>query len=377
MMHNLAYSKKQVKRNLRPKLPDRYMGLLRMPYKTIRKPGSIKKHLNRLRYDRSVLRRSKIDFIPPIFVATITDNCNLRCPTCLYLLRDPDKFTPSYITAEKFRAALEKYKAPKMAETVFLTGGEPLLHPEIEDLVSICKDHGLTVKISTNGVLIKNKISRLSRVDYINVSMDAYDYESYEKARGGAQAGFDSIMEGLGMLRERDMNFSVSYLLSTGNIAAIDKMLELSERIKPRFVVFHNINPHGSKGYTPLTLQDENTRIFLAKMLERRNFPFDVRLPHIFDPESPSFREAKCVQPWYYFCFNSDGDVSYCCHLSHGGNIGNIHKDYDFNTPKMVSFREVVIKGDIQGSCLYCQRRFMGKEFARFSSKAKRWTIER
>lgn len=357
------------------KLFDGQKSLLKLSYNVIKNPKNLRRHLNRYRYDKGVLRKSEIDFTPPIFIATIIDNCNLRCPTCLYLLEDPDKFFSNYISSDKFCQVLEKYNKEMRAETIFLTGGEPLLHPDFDQLVDICKEYSLSPKISTNGTLVKSKISSLLKLDYVNVSIDAYDYESYKKYRGGTPEQFDSLMGGLRALKQNGVYFSMSYLLSTENISEVDKMIALAEEIKPNFVYFHNINPHGCEQYKPLTIQDENTKIFLKKLLKRSDYPFNIDVSVIFDPKSPSFLQAKCIQPWYYFCFNSVGDVSYCCHLSHDANIGNVFNDYNLNSQEMVTFRKDIMRSKVAKSCLYCQRRFMGKEFGSFDSKNGKWVI--
>lgn len=366
---------KQLRHSFKSKLPESIKPFFRFFYNIIRKPKRIKNYLNRLHYDRSVLRKLEIDFVPPVFVATITDDCNLRCPTCLYLLGDPNKFTSSYMRPDKLRQVLEKYNKKRKAEIIFLSGGEPLLHPQLDEIVDICRENSASIRISSNGILVKNKIHSLSKLDYVNVSVDGYDYESYKEYRGGTPKQFDLVIEGLVELKKRGIHFSISYLLMIENLCAIEKMIGLAEKINPDFVSFHNINPHGNQQYSPLTIKDRETKLFLEKILKRTDYPFDIDLPTIFDTERASFQNAKCIQPWYFLCFGSTGDISYCCHLAHNRDVGNIFMDYNLNSPEMVSFRQDIIKGSILNSCLYCQRRFMNKEFGKFYAKSKEWFI--
>lgn len=109
------------------------------------------------------------------------------------------------------------------------------------------------------------------------------------------------MIEGLNTLKKAGTHFSISYLLMAKNIFAIEKMVELAERIKPDFVSFHNINPHGCQEYKPLTIQDKNTKLFLEGILKRSDYPFDIDLSVIFDTECKRFKNAKCIQPWYFF----------------------------------------------------------------------------
>ena len=249
------------------------------------------------------------------------------------------------------------------------------MNPKIDNLINIAREYGLSVKISTNGILLRDKIASVEKLDYVNVSMDSYDYESFKKYRGGTQKQFDMIMDGLKLLKQKGVFFSMSYILSSENLQEVDKMIEIAESIGPQFVYFHNINPHGCEQFKPLTLQDENTKVFLEKMQKRCDYSFDITVSTIFDTKLPSFREAQCIQPWYALCCNTIGDISYCCHLAHDPKIGNIFDGYDFNSPEMVKFREDILAKKIPQSCLYCQRRFMGQYFCRFDSKRKEWFV--
>lgn len=336
-------------------------------------------HLNRMRYQREVLREPSIGFVPPIFVATITDQCNLRCPNCLFILNPDNKFFTSFISPQKFRDVLERHNAAN-AETLFLTGGEALLHPELDEIIAIGREYGLSVKMSTNGLLLAKKVKTVAKMDYVNVSMDSYDADTFEKYRGGTKKQFEAIMEGLEALKGLGINFSVSFVLSSENLHESEKMLDFARRTKARTVIFHNINPHGDPSFNSLNMRDAKTRQWVADMTGRTDYPFDVTLPAIFDPDSAAFSRTRCIQPWYYFSFNSIGDVSLCCHLEHDAKYGNAFEGKAFNAPNMVEFRRDVIKGDLstplmKRSCVSCQRRFMSEELGTFDSGARKWVM--
>lgn len=343
--------------------------LLRLLYHNAKNPAEQARHLNYYRYRRRVLRNPQVNYTPPVFIATITENCNLRCPPCLYVLQNPDKFFKSFIGVEKFRGILEKYNKKRKTEVIFLTGGEPLLHPRFDELVHICRDYNMAVKTSTNGLLVKDNILSLIKLDYINVSVDSYDYDSFYRYRGGTPKQYEMLKESLKILKGSRVNFSMSFLISEANVSEMPRMIEFAEFFRPTHIYFHNINPHGCEQYKPLT-----SRGCLDEVLGRDDYRLDIHISYIFDTKSPSFLRSKCIQPWYYFCFNSVGDISFCCHLEHDSEIGN-WLSYDFNSPRMVDFRNDIISGKIMNSCLYCQRRFTEDgEFAFFDSSQGKWS---
>lgn len=361
--------------NLKSILSIRQKACINFVINCIKSPLEIKSHVNFFCYEWEVLEKDQINFTPPIFAATIIDQCNLRCPTCLWLLQDPNKFFNNYLSVDNFRTILEKYNAKTTGKVVFLGGGEPLLHPQFAELVDISRDYGLIPKISTNGILIEKHILALKKLDYVNVSLDAYNYESFKINRGGSPEQFDKIITGLNLLKENGINFSMSFLLSTKNLAETNSMMEFAEQIGPNFVYFHNINPHGNHSINPLTINDKDTQVFLKKFINKTDFKFDITIGAIFDTESEAFNKGRCIQPWFYFCFNSVGDVGYCCHLEHNKKIGNVFEDYDLNSAAMKTFRKNMIEGKFPASCQYCQRRFMGKEYAVFTAQDKKWSV--
>jgi len=371
--------KNVVSHKISPHLSEGQFSLLRLIYKLLTSPKYFKAHVNNFQLAKQLFQDAEVDhFDTPVFTVSVNDSCNLRCPNCYYLLGDPDKFFNSHISLENFRETLDRFNKDKKAETLFLTGGEALIHPQFEELVDIGKEYNFRfIRVATNGVLVKRKLSALVNLDSINISMDSYDPATFYKYRGGTEKQYNQIIEGLDALNENGIKFSLSYVLSAENVCEAKKMIEFSERMGANLVHFHNINPHGSDDFTSLTMQDKNTVQFLEEIVSKSDYPFDLKLPPILDLESPSFIEGKCVQPWSQLVFNSLGKVAYCCHLDQDESIGNVFNGYDRNSTKMKEFRQAIISGKQSDmpSCRFCQRRFSGKEYGNFDASQKRWFI--
>ena len=378
-MLSIENIKNLVSYKIKPHLSKKQFSLLRLIYSSITSPKYLKSHQNNFKYSESVFRDAVVsEFVTPVFTVSVNDSCNLRCPNCLYLLENPDKFFNSHIPLDKFREALEKFDKDRDAETIFLTGGEALIHPQFEELVDICREYNFRfIRVATNGVLVKRKISAIAKLDSINISMDSYDSATFHKYRGGTEKQFNQIVEGLEALNEKGIEFSLSYVLSAENFFEVPKMIEFSEKAGASLVHFHNINPHGSDEFTPLMVNDENTVQFLNDLLSKTDYSFDIELPVIFDQNARIFDEGGCNQPWSQLVFNSLGKVAYCCHLDQDEAIGNVFNEYDRNSAKMKEFRKAIISGEQSEmvSCRFCQRRFMGHEFGRFDSSVNQWFI--
>ena len=90
-----------------------------------------------------------LDYPGKVACTVFTAQCNLRCPFChnadLVLAADDGLPMTSVEVTEYLRSRA------KVLDGVCITGGEPLLHKEIFDLLADIKSTGLEVKLDTNG----------------------------------------------------------------------------------------------------------------------------------------------------------------------------------------------------------------------------------
>lgn len=112
-----------------------------------------------------------------------TQGCNFRCPFCHNkdLLGNCKK--EGIIKEEEVFAYLEKRKG--LIDGVCISGGEPLLQPDIESFIAKVKEMGYMVKLDTNGSNPK-MLDTLIQKGYIDyVAMDVKnDFLNYEKTSG-------------------------------------------------------------------------------------------------------------------------------------------------------------------------------------------------
>ena len=92
---------------------------------------------------------SSRDFPGHISSTVFTGGCPFRCPYChnAQLVLEPDTL-PS-LAPEYFLSYLDSRKG--WLEGICFTGGEPLLHEDIEELIRVVRERGLLVKLDTNG----------------------------------------------------------------------------------------------------------------------------------------------------------------------------------------------------------------------------------
>jgi MoaA/NifB/PqqE/SkfB family radical SAM enzyme len=98
-----------------------------------------------------------------------TRRCNLACGYC----NEYDDFSPPIATDEMIRR-IDRL-AYLQTSIVTLSGGEPLLHPEIESIIKRIRDHGMIAGMITNGYLLTpKKIQALNEagLEHLQISID-------------------------------------------------------------------------------------------------------------------------------------------------------------------------------------------------------------
>ena len=313
-----------------------------------------------------------ISYIPSKFTFTIICKCNLRCPTCQYLINDPEMFEQAdYMPLDLYKSILLKYQ--DHMKRITLTGGEPLLHPEIGEFIDFARSLKISVGLPTNGILIKNKLSILKKVSgHIQISLDAYDHESFYMYRAGTEKQWQSMVEGMQLLSENNIKFNISFLISKSNADQIVRMLEFAKSVRPVLVNFHSFNPH--RGSIGLILREDDFSLknILSEIMRKKDYSYDIRLPIVFDLDSEYFKTKVCEYPWNGVYVSEKGFIAYCCQLAHDESIGNIGVNYDFNSPKMQNWRKMLLDHKLSKDCVYCHRRFIGDEII-FNARERSW----
>ena len=111
---------------------------------------------------------------------SVTDRCNFRCRYCMPRERfgENHTFLPrrAYLSFEEIEKVVIACR-PLGLEKVRITGGEPLLRPDLDDLISRISSTGVEVALTTNASLLSGQAPRLADagLDRVTVSLDALD----------------------------------------------------------------------------------------------------------------------------------------------------------------------------------------------------------
>src|SRR5512136_2136597 len=175
----------------------------------------------------------------------LTEGCNLACRHCWIAptFQAGEKKYPS-LDVDLFRSIISQAKALGLGG-VKLTGGEPLLHPRIREIIEIVKAEDLRLTMETNGVLCTPELARLiasCRNPFVSVSLDGADSETHEWMRG-VEGCYSKAVRGIKNLVDVGIHPQVIMSIVRRNHEQMEHMVRLAELAGANSVKFNLVQP--------------------------------------------------------------------------------------------------------------------------------------
>lgn len=150
---------------------------------------------------------SLVDWDGKITSVLFIGGCNFSCPFCHNAAVANDDPKLPNISWEEIKASLEHKLG--WLDGVVVTGGEPLMHPEIFELCLRIKDLGLSIKLDTNGSFpypLKQALA-LKLVDFVATDIKAPLNERYGVAAGRPLPNLATIRRSIKLLLESGVDY--------------------------------------------------------------------------------------------------------------------------------------------------------------------------
>lgn len=159
----------------------------------------------------------------------VSTRCGFSCRYCYHPLVPVD----DYISLDRLDVLFSDLKKAGV-ESVLLTGGDPMLRPDIDDVMELIHKHGVFYTLSTKSVLSNERIKKLydrAGLDRIQISLDSFDDEVEQKLIGVGPGYVDKIVNMIKYMQSIDMDVRIKAVLTSINAGCIsdylDKCVEL------------------------------------------------------------------------------------------------------------------------------------------------------
>ncbi|MEW8340712.1 MAG: heme d1 biosynthesis radical SAM protein NirJ [Candidatus Thiodiazotropha sp.] len=163
----------------------------------------------------------------PVVIWNLVRRCNLTCRHCYATSADKD-FPRELTTFEVFDVMddLKRFGVP----VLILSGGEPLMRPDILAISKRAKSMGFYVGLSSNGTLINEEtIVDIAEIgyDYVGISIDGMraTHDRFRRKQGA----FDESMRGIRFCRDAGLKVGLRFTLTQDNAAELPDLLRLMD----------------------------------------------------------------------------------------------------------------------------------------------------
>jgi heme d1 biosynthesis radical SAM protein NirJ len=303
----------------------------------------------------TVSRTNSANLPGPVVIWNLIRRCNLTCKHCYSISADTD-FKGELSTEEVFKVMddLKAFKVP----VLILSGGEPLLRPDIFEISKRSKEMGFYTSLSTNGTLIgPENIQQIAEVgyDYVGISIDGmrHTHDAFRRKEGA----FDAAMAGIRQCLDHGIKVGMRFTLTQDNAEDMPALLQMmDEEGIDKFYLSHlNYAGRGNKNRKD-DAQHRLTRKAMEILFENcltdiregknreyvtgNNDADGVYLLHWAQHHFPDHVEAlqTILEQW--------GGNSTGVNVSNIDNLGNVHPDtmwwnYDLGNVRERPFSEI------------------------------------
>jgi radical SAM protein with 4Fe4S-binding SPASM domain len=283
-----------------------------------------------------------------------TGACNLSCSYCR--ASASSKPDPEELSTKEALSFVESL-AP-LHPMLILSGGEPLLRPDIFQLAHRATSLGMRVSLASNGTTITPGVAdeiAACRISRVSVSLDAANREDHDRMRG--QGSFARAMQGIKCLSGK-VDFQINHTITGRNESDVPAMFDLAGRVGACALHFFFLVPTG-RGQVEDLLSPERQENLLHEIdREQAQHSLDVQVTcapqYARIARQRKRRAGGCLAGKSFVFVSRKGDVYPCGYFPL--KVGSI-REKNFieiweNAPELSALRERALTGKC-GSCSY------------------------
>ncbi len=196
----------------------------------------------------------------PVVVFNCTQRCNLSCMHC-YASCQHQQSNPNELTTSEAKALIDDL-AQFGVPVILFSGGEPIMRPDLIELLEYAVSQKMRAVISTNGTLITPELAQKFKeigLSYVGISLDGLP-EEHNILRRSPDA-FERAIQGIRNCLNAGVKVGVRLTIQKMNAHHIPQIFEIirDEKI-PRACFYHFVNCGNGADETDLLLSHQETR---------------------------------------------------------------------------------------------------------------------
>ena len=237
----------------------------------------------------------------------LTNYCNNRCPYCTYRRWELGKDAYA-MSLKEFKEYADTLLRLGVKGFILTGGGEPTIAPDFLKIARWLERKELHYGVNSNFNALK-----FIRPDYLKVSLDGWDEESYERARGVRmyQQTRRNIEAYAAWKKTKSPRTSLGIQMVATSVEAVRRFYEANRDLDVDYIVFRPKESTGGKDYSTPEAMAEATEIIQAVRDLQEG---DERVTLNFKWGLLGRTFVRCAASWAQIAVNERGEVMYCCH---------------------------------------------------------------
>ena len=300
-------------------------------------------------------------YVPLVMSWNVTRECNMKCSHC-YINATEEKLANELSTQEGKDLMDQICQVSK--PLLILSGGEPLLRPDIYELIKYGASKGLKIGLGSNGSLIDDIVAtklKAAGIATVSISLDSNIPAQHDQFRGVAGA-WEKAVNACKILRKNNILVQVNTTLTHENYNQIDDIMSLAEEIGVENFHLFFLVPTGRAtkiaDISPQKYEDMITNTFAKVTAHKLNVrpscaPQFMRIAKGMGLDMRQWVRG-CMAGLYYCRIYPNGDITPCPYLPVKlGNIReNTFKEIWVNSPVFKALRD---PKSLKGKCGACE----------------------
>lgn len=306
-----------------------------------------------------------------LLAINLTRRCNLACEHCYLDANTLQNGSPDELSRSEVCHLLDDIAARSNEVMVVLTGGEPLIRPDLELLINHGSRLGLSMVVGTNGVMLTDKrvqSLKLAGALGMGISVDSLDPQQHDQFRGRSGA-WEKTLAGIEACRRHDLPFQVHFSVTEANATEVPAMIDFARasgaRVLNIFFLICTGRGESMSDISPITYERVLNQLVAAQseyhdlLIRARCAPHFKRIAYEQDPQSPltraeGYEGGGCLAGIHYCRITPEGDITACPYIP--DSEGNIRETPFWQTweesATFASLRDPSLK-DKCGQCEY------------------------
>jgi Fe-coproporphyrin III synthase len=214
----------------------------------------------------------------PVVVWNVTRRCNLRCVHCYS--QSEDRGYSGELSLDEGKSLIDDL-AGFGSPVILFSGGEPLIRPDILDLIRYATQQGRRAVLSTNGTLITPTVAKKLKdigLSYVGISLDGLQ-ETHDAFRG-FPGTFARVMAAIKNCQDVGLKVGLRFTINKRNFKDISGIFDLVEEKRiPRICFYHLVYAGRGTDLINEDLEHDRTREVVDLILDRTRMLHDKGQP--------------------------------------------------------------------------------------------------